>query len=178
MCRYQYDNCNDRTCDPSGINVPTDGCDDSWITTYTEVCPIEGCFGATDGTRKGEGYYDNRYNQYVMWKPESESTGNLVTFIKNEYYDRGISRAYLAYDPNGRFGIIEEGVNSGAYGGWAHLYRFSKPGIEYGTCYYILEFEGGDPQNNPISLGYGEMYVDEHRLVYHILTGASRYADH
>ncbi len=174
LCRYQYDNCNSVSCGNSGTQIPDSGCGSNWPQTYTEVCPADGCYGPTTSTSRGEGYYDNRYNRYVIWKPISDADGKLVIFLEDAV-GKNIDKAIVAKDPNARFGILDEGRRVSDYSGWPH-FRFNRPGIYYGTCYLIIIYDEEGFYNNPVHVPYGSKYEDEYRLIYHILTGASRYA--
>ncbi len=175
-CRFEFDVCQKEECGPSGGGMG--GCDDG-EGGESEVCPAEGlCMGSLGGLESGEGTFDNRYELYLLWKPESASTHLLAVYIPEGYDAKGISRVYLAKDPDGLY-VIEEGDDRGGSIQNTHSYGFSMKGGHYGTCYLIVEFSGADQSQRPlIHMDYGTRYEDDYRVVWHILTGRTRYSDH
>jgi hypothetical protein len=85
-----------------------------------------------------------------LWKPASESNGDLVVLIPSQYTG-SISTVFIA-QPNGT--VVEVGSYRGNYNGNRAHYWFSHPGSYYGSGIYVVaDLEDGTTVNWYIANG-------------------------
>lgn len=117
------------------------GCEDwtrlpegqSTTTTAPQVASTNAVVAATTPAPSG-GLGVTGAGGGFLWKPASESSGNLVVLLP-EQYTGGISTVFIAR-PNGT--VVEAGSYRGNYNGNRAHYDFSSPGAAYGTDIYVV----------------------------------------
>jgi len=128
------------------------------LTGFTMTLGLSACFDTGGGGDGGGNVEPRSATGGFLWKPRSESTGNLVILFPNEFRGQHTGAAIHSEDPPRSSNLKEQGTfHTESHNGNRVHYRFSSPGAAYGNNVYAV-----------ITL------VDGRRISYFIPTGASR----
>jgi hypothetical protein len=121
------------------------------------ILSLSACFGGGGGG--GGGNTESRSaSGGFLWKPRSESTGNLVVLFPREFRGQHAGAAVHSEDPPNEGNKIEQGIfHTESHNGNRVHYRFNRPGSGFGQNIYAV-----------ITL------QDGRRISYFVPNGASR----